>query len=684
LINRSAVAIDRAATLRNAEKLLRQGKVDAAIAEYVRVVEDHPRDWNSANVLGDLYVRAGKTDRAVEQFIRIADSLYEQGFLSKATALYKKILKLKPDLEHALLQAGEIAAQQGFNADARTHLGAVIERRIARGDSRGAAEVRVRVGSLDAGDFSARIAAASARLEINDVAGAVRDLGQIADELIEKERAAEAIPVLRQAAALVPDDQTIRDRLIELAFAMLEADLRSGNVDAGLAAAKQLIAEDSSRTGRLADLACGVAAHNADAAFAALEVGVAATVAQKDWPGAAALLQQFVSRAPGCVPALLRLVEICVDGALDDALDTTQAQLAEAYLAAGQPADARYIAEDLVTRRPSDQANIDRLRRSLERLGESDPDAVIAERLSAAAALAGGDLNDEAMTDADFTLPADEVITSTPAPAEAADAPASPPAVTSPEPTATEPEWPPIAPPPPPAERRSSPPSHPQPSPSPASGRPDVFELSANAVDIDSILGELESPPPPRKSAPTENVEVDLSVVLDDIKRPPPPVNRPAPVAPAKPAIEGSDIDGVFAQLRDEASRRSAIEAAEQEYRRGIALKAAGDIDGCIEALQAASRAPKLRFATASLLGRIFRERGLTAEAVTWYERAAQAPAPTAAEYHVLLFELAELLEAEGEIIRALTVCLELQAEAGDFRDVAVRVDRLAKVQARG
>ena len=52
--------IDRPAILRNAEKLLRQGKIDQAIAEYVRIVEEQPGDWNTANVLGDLYVRAGQ------------------------------------------------------------------------------------------------------------------------------------------------------------------------------------------------------------------------------------------------------------------------------------------------------------------------------------------------------------------------------------------------------------------------------------------------------------------------------------------------------------------------------------------------------------------------------------------------------------------------------------------------
>ncbi len=61
--------IDRAATLKAAEKLLRQGKLDQAIAEYLGVIEDQPSDWNTTNLVGDLYVRAGKPDKAIEQFV---------------------------------------------------------------------------------------------------------------------------------------------------------------------------------------------------------------------------------------------------------------------------------------------------------------------------------------------------------------------------------------------------------------------------------------------------------------------------------------------------------------------------------------------------------------------------------------------------------------------------------------
>jgi len=149
------VAIDRAAVLRNAEKLLRQGKLDAAIAEYRRVVEDQPRDWNTANILGDLYLRAAQSDRALEQFVRIADSLNADGFFSKAAALYKKILKIRPDDEHALMQAGVIAANQGMIVDARAYLTAAAKRRTARGDDEGVAEIRARLfdACLNAGDL---------------------------------------------------------------------------------------------------------------------------------------------------------------------------------------------------------------------------------------------------------------------------------------------------------------------------------------------------------------------------------------------------------------------------------------------------------------------------------------------------------------------------------------------------
>ena len=123
---------DREGALKSAEKALRQGRIDAAIAEYVRIVEAQPRDWNSANALGDLYVRANQIDKGIAQYTRIADHLFEEGFYPKAAALFKKILKIRADDEHALMQSAELAARQGLLAYAKAFFKYVADRRRGR------------------------------------------------------------------------------------------------------------------------------------------------------------------------------------------------------------------------------------------------------------------------------------------------------------------------------------------------------------------------------------------------------------------------------------------------------------------------------------------------------------------------------------------------------------------------
>jgi tetratricopeptide (TPR) repeat protein len=676
------VPIDRAATLRNAEKLLRQGRLEQAIAEYVRVVEDQPGDWNTANVLGDLYLRAGKPEKAVEQLIRIADHLSDEGFLQKAYALYKKILKLKPDHEHAMVQAAEIAGSQGLAADARTYLKALAERRRAKGDDRGLAQIQLRLAALDPNDYEARFGAARARVLLKDTQGALSDFKELAAELLAKGKSKEAFNALREAATLSPEDAEIRERLMELYFqtgdyanarectssveqlkvmaerlesmgqsedalatlqeaARREPDdaelraklarvliergdaqlllkvaegwLQAGNVEEALAVVRQMLERDPDRRQDVAFLGWTAAEQNAEIGYQLVEIATEADVAQSDYPSAAAALQEYVTRVPNHIPALMRLVEICVDGGLEATMYSAQAQLADAYIAGGSAAEARFIAEDLVAREPWDRANIERFRRALVLMGEPDPDGVIADRLSGQSPFISTDL----------TLAANDIME--------ADLTASPA------------------------------PSAPEPAPKGASPRKASapFELGKNALDLQSILGELDKPPTAKGRS--ESVEVDLSIVLEDIKTP--QGEHPA---------------------RDEASRRAAMEAAEEEYKRGVVLYNSGRVDEAVTALEAASRAPRLRFATASLLARIYRDRSLLPQAIEWFERAAEAPAPSPDQGHQLLYELADALETTGETARALAVCMELQADAGDYRDIAARIDRLAKVQARG
>lgn len=302
------MAIDREATLKNAEKFLRIGRLDAAIAEYARLVEDQPKDWNTANALGDLYMRAGQSDKAVPLYSRVAGHLLAEGFYPKAAALFKKILKITPDDEAAQLRLAEIAARQGLMADARAYYAAVERQRRQAGDAAGADEIVVRLGDLDPDDLDARLSAARAAARGGQAAEAAAQYGQLYDDLLDAGREEEAASCVERAAE-------------------------------GFAAAG-------------------------------------------DFARAAALLRQFAVRVPGRVPTLLKLVEVCVDGNLEEMMFDAQAQLAEAYLASGSGAEARVIAEDLVARAPGDPAAVDRLRRALAALDVAHAGDAVAEYTS--------------------------------------------------------------------------------------------------------------------------------------------------------------------------------------------------------------------------------------------------------------------------------------------------------------
>jgi tetratricopeptide (TPR) repeat protein len=292
-----------------------------------------------------------------------------------------------------------------------------------------------------------------------------------------------------------------------------------------------------------------------------------------------------VTRVGDHIVALMRLVEICVDGGLEATMYSAPAQLADAYLRSGRGLEARIISEDLVAREPWDRANIERFRQALVMLGEKDPDAVIADRLS-------GD------------------------------------------------------------------------SPFMATEKLDLNE----GFDLD------DEPGAGGEAAPAVNVADQLLAASG------PRVTGGGSQSTASPRTLGQ----IFSGMRDEVQRDDAEQAAAEQYRLALTYQEMGMIDDAIESLQAAARSPRQRFEAAALLGRLELERGDTEAAVEWFERAAEAPAPTLDAGRALLYDLGDSLERVGAAPRALAVFVELEADAPGYRDVAGRIERLSKVQARG
>jgi tetratricopeptide (TPR) repeat protein len=421
-------------------------------------------------------------------------------------------------------------------------------------------------------------------------------------------------------------------------MALAEIELRSGSLDAARALLPELLASDKVLRTPLIDLAWSLTGTHQESAFTCADAVVDDYIAQGQFDEAGAVLQEFVVRVPRHVPALLKLIEICVDGGFESTMYEAQTQLTDAYLESGHASEARVVAEDLVAREPWEKAHIERFRSALVMLRVPDPDTLIAERLSGQSPFMATDhfidLNDP-----------------TPEPSVPVGVSYDPPADVAP------------------AEA--------------------TFELPVESlaapVDPTAIIDVEDVPVVPVAAAPAKATrgrkskaaveaaaaEIDLTGALGGLGEDDGQVN-------------GREIEPVFKELRREVSEQSGADALAQHMTIARAYLEMGLTDEAIPALRTAAKSAALRFEAASLLGRLHKQRGEAHDAIEWFERAAEAPAPSVDDGRALLYELGTTLEDAGETARALAVFLELQAEGGDYRDVRIRTERLAGSQSGG
>ncbi len=153
------------------------------------------------------------------------------------------------------------------------------------------------------------------------------------------------------------------------------------------------------------------------------------------------------------------------------------------------------------------------------------------------------------------------------------------------------------------------------------------------------------------------------------------------PAKGAAPAPPPRDLDDVFATLRARVREQDDTAPAVQLERGLDHLQHGRSAEAIIE-LEAAARTPILRCKAAASLGRLYASLGEMPEAVEWFERAADAPSPSADDHVAVLYELADALERTGEGARALAILIEIDAESAAYRDVPQRIEQLTREQA--
>jgi predicted Zn-dependent protease len=166
-------------------------------------------------------------------------------------------------------------------------------------------------------------------------------------------------------------------------LAIAEIQLRGGHPEKAVELIRRSITKSHDMTADVSALALRASSAVPETAWTLMQLAVDGWATHSDLTTAASALEEFVARVPDSTPALIRLVEIAIDGDLPDVASRAQAQLADVYLKSGDAAEALVIIEDLATRERDNPAHIERFRQALLALGESDLEGAITRRLNA-------------------------------------------------------------------------------------------------------------------------------------------------------------------------------------------------------------------------------------------------------------------------------------------------------------
>jgi tetratricopeptide (TPR) repeat protein len=140
---------NKAKSLASAERSVKAGRLQNAIADYEKIVKEDPKDLTVLNTIGDLYARLGKADQATSYYKRVADAFASSGFTVKAIAMYKKITKLDGSSVDCLNRLAELYAAQGLHTDARSQYALVAEHYLKAAKLDDAARIFQKVLDLD-------------------------------------------------------------------------------------------------------------------------------------------------------------------------------------------------------------------------------------------------------------------------------------------------------------------------------------------------------------------------------------------------------------------------------------------------------------------------------------------------------------------------------------------------------
>ena len=276
--------LDRAKTRANADKLLRANRVQDAIRELQKLAEDNPRDIQTLNQLGNLYLRLGNKAAAVPMFLRVAELYNKSGFATKAVASLKIATREQPDHLEAWEMLANLSEQQGFTREARLAFERVAELVTQSGNAEATVRVQKKILEIEPENLKVRIQLGDNLIKLNRTEEAVKEYLKAANLFLAQGLAKEAARLYERALQINPDNIRLLESFVKNLLARHQGDQ-----------ALQILEQLLER-------------HPASEGFLLLKAEVLTD--RQDYPAAEAVCGAILKNHPGSVAARSRLVRL--------------------------------------------------------------------------------------------------------------------------------------------------------------------------------------------------------------------------------------------------------------------------------------------------------------------------------------------------------------------------------------
>jgi len=387
-------SINKKKVLNSAQKHVKKGNWDAAIAEFNKLIADNPKDRNLHNTVGDLYYKKGDNQLAIEEYKLAAKSFEEDGFIPQTIALLRKILRIDNSRLEVYSKLAQLLSDQGLARDAIAQFKIVADHYSKKGEVKQALDTYKQIADLDPANLKVRLRLAELYNKEGLKDQAISEYLMIADMLNKKGSVEESFHVLQKIIEIDPHhleaqrglaqvylnkgafDQAVNslkavleidgeENNLQTLFLMGKAHFKAGGYDQAQAVFEKILSLDPSQIGVRENLGrVYLQKGEFDSALVQFDQVIENFIQKKEYELAKNLLNRLLQFRSDHVRIRERLVEIYETMGDENRVLEELKSLAELYSQQNEISKAVNIYDNLVQRFPSDP----KLRNKLEHL----------------------------------------------------------------------------------------------------------------------------------------------------------------------------------------------------------------------------------------------------------------------------------------------------------------------------